>query len=117
MHDILERTWRMGQTDSVVFIRARDTEEAGNRKQPAEAEVQRLRDLQTRLRLLEVQLQSQKPHLQLYRIGASTLLVSVASLVSWGMMGIAAPFHPIFALVVAPASVAIVAMAYLVKAR
>ena len=60
----------------------------------------KIHELESKVCFLENQLQNDKPHLQLYKIGAGSLLTAVASLTLWMVAGIAAPFHPIFAAVV-----------------
>jgi hypothetical protein len=73
--------------------------------------------LQIEIRLLERQLHSDRPYLQLYRLGAASLVVSVLSLVVWALTGVGAPFHPIFAAGVIPAAVGVMLMAFLTKPK
>jgi hypothetical protein len=74
-----------------------------------------LRTLENRVKFLEAQLESQAPHLQLYRLGAGSLLVAVVSIVVWLLTGTGIPFHPIFATGVIIASLGVIAMAFLVR--
>jgi len=74
-----------------------------------------LQQLQARVRFLESQLQSDKPHLQLYRFGATTLLISLISLVVWAVDGIGIPFHPLFAAGAIPVSIGVIVMALLTR--
>jgi hypothetical protein len=71
--------------------------------------------LEAKVRFLEAELRSDRPYSQLYKLGAGSLFVALISLVFWGLTGIGAPFHPIFAATVAPASIGIVVMAFLVR--
>jgi hypothetical protein len=71
--------------------------------------------LRATVRFLEAQLGTDRPYAQLYKLGAGSLFVAVISLVFWGLTGIGAPFHPIFAAAALPASVGIIAMAFLVR--
>lgn len=74
-----------------------------------------LRELRERIRFLEAQLESQSPYLQLYRLGAGGLFVAVISIVIWLLTGTGIPFHPLFAAGVIPASLGVIAMAFLVR--
>jgi hypothetical protein len=79
-------------------------------------ELERLNaELHTKVRFLEMQLQADRPYAQLYKLGAGSLFVAVISLVFWGLTGIGAPFHPIFALAAVPVSVGLIGMAFLVR--
>jgi hypothetical protein len=80
----------------------------------ADAEIRRLTE---RVRFLEAELRTDRPYLQLYRLGASSLLVSALSLMVWALTGIGIPFHPIFAGCVIPASLGVIAMAFLIRPR
>ncbi len=72
-------------------------------------------DLQEKVKFLEAQLESQMPHLQLYRLGAGSLFVAVISIIVWLMTGTGIPFHPIFAAGVIPASLGVIAIAFLIR--
>jgi len=72
-------------------------------------------NLQMKIRLLENQLQCDRSYLQLFRLGAASLLVSLLSILFWWITGVGAPFHPVFAAVVLPVSVGLMAMAFLIK--
>jgi hypothetical protein len=74
-----------------------------------------LRKLEEKVRFLEAQIKSQRPYLQLYRLGAGSLFVAVLSIVVWLITGIGIPFHPIFALGVIPAAIGVIVMAFLVR--
>ncbi len=74
-----------------------------------------MRKLQERIQFLQSQLESQRPHLQLYRLGAGSLFVAVISLVVWLLTGTGIPFHPIFAAGVIPASLGVIAMGFLIR--
>lgn len=78
----------------------------------SEEEVRKLRD---KIKFLEAQLQSQKPYLQLYRLGAGSLFISIISIVVWLITGTGIPFHPIFAGGVIPVSLGVIAMAFLAR--
>jgi hypothetical protein len=71
--------------------------------------------LEQKIRVLEMQLESHRPYLQLYRLGAGSLLVAVLSLVVWLLTGTGIPFHPIFAIGVIPAAIGVIAMAFLIR--
>lgn len=71
--------------------------------------------LEQKIRFLEMQLESHRPYLQLYRLGAGSLLVAVLSLVVWLLTGTGIPFHPIFAIAVIPAAVGVILMAFLIR--
>ena len=73
--------------------------------------------LEARVRLLEAQLQSEKPYARLYRLGAGSFLISAISLVYWALTGVGAPFHPLFAAATIPASIAVVIMAFLIRGK
>jgi hypothetical protein len=72
-------------------------------------------DLRMKVELLEHQLQCDRSHLQLFRQGAAGLLISLVSILFWWITGVGAPFHPVFAAVVMPVSVGLMAMAFLIK--
>jgi hypothetical protein len=72
-------------------------------------------ELQMKVQLLEHQLQCDRSHLQLFRVGAGSLLISLLSLAFWRITGVGAPFHPIFAAVVMPVSAGLMTMAFLIK--
>jgi hypothetical protein len=71
--------------------------------------------LQQKIRFLEMQLESHRPYLQLYRLGGGSLFVAVLSLVVWLLTGTGIPFHPIFAVGVIPAAIGLIAMAFLIR--
>jgi hypothetical protein len=75
----------------------------------------KIRELESKVHFLENQLQNDKPHLQIYRLGAGSFLVAALSLLLWMFFGIAAPFHPIFAVLVIPAALGVMAMAFLIR--
>jgi hypothetical protein len=89
---------------------ARSSEDSVNRGSDKE-----IRRLQERIHFLQSQLQSQKPHLRLYRFGAGSLFVAVISLVVWLLTGTGIPFHPIFAAGVIPASLGVIVMGFLIR--
>jgi hypothetical protein len=72
-------------------------------------------DLRMKIELLEQQLQCDRSHLQLFRLGAAGLLISLLSILFWWRTGVGAPFHPVFAAVVIPVSAGLMAMAFLIK--
>jgi hypothetical protein len=72
-------------------------------------------DLKLKIELLEHQLQCDRSHLQLFRLGAASLFISLLSILFWWRTGVGAPFHPVFAAVVMPVSVGLMAMAFLIK--
>jgi hypothetical protein len=74
-----------------------------------------VRKLQEKVKFLEMQLESDAPHLQLYRLGAGFVLMSVVSVVAWLLTGVGIPFHPLFAAIVTPAAAGVIAMAFLVR--
>jgi hypothetical protein len=74
-----------------------------------------LAQLQARIGFLEEQLRSRLPYLQMYRFGAGSLLVAVVSLLVWVVTGAGAPFHPVFAVMVIPAAIGLMVMAFLVR--
>jgi len=76
------------------------------------AEVQPLLD---KIRSLEIQLRSNLPYAQMYRFGAGSLLVAIVSLIVWAFTGAGVPFHPVFAALVIPAAIGLMAMAFLVR--
>lgn len=73
------------------------------------------RRLETKILLLESELRNDRPHLQLYRFGAGSLLVAAASLIFWALTGIGAPFHPTFAAIVVPTAIGLIVMAFLIR--
>lgn len=70
---------------------------------------------EAKIHFLESQLHADRPYAQLYKLGAGSLFVAIISLAFWGLTGIGAPFHPIFAAAVLPASIGIIVMAFLVR--
>ena len=75
-------------------------------------EVQPLLD---KIKFLEGQLRSTLPYLQMYKFGAGSLLVAIVSLIVWAFTGAGVPFHPVFAALVIPAAIGLMAMAFLVR--
>jgi len=73
--------------------------------------------LEQRVRILEHHLSCDRPYLQLYRLGAWSLFAAVISLLTSKLIGIGVPFHPIFAVTVIPASIAVITMAFLIKPK
>ena len=73
------------------------------------------RKLEEKVRFLEAQLESQRPYLQLYRLGAGSLFIAVLSIVIWLITGIGIPFHPIFALGVIPVAIGVIVMAFMIR--
>jgi len=71
--------------------------------------------LETKVKLLEKQLECDRPFAQIYRIGAVAIFGSTLSLLVWAFTGVGAPFHPVFALMGIPAGLAAIAMAFMVK--
>jgi hypothetical protein len=71
--------------------------------------------LQDRVKFLEAQLRSTLPYLQMYKFGAGSLLVAVISLLVWVVTGAGVPFHPVFAVMVIPAAIGLMVMAFLVR--
>ena len=87
---------------------------------PAEQEVEamslkKIRQLETKTRLLESELRRDRPYQRVYRLGAGSFLVALTSVLFWGFTGIAAPFHPVFALIVLPVSIALIVMAFMIR--
>jgi hypothetical protein len=76
---------------------------------------QEVRRLEDKVKFLEAELRSDRSYLQLYRLGASGLLLAVVSLMVWAATGSGVPFHPIFAACVIPASLGVMAMAFLMR--
>ena len=76
------------------------------------AEVQPLLD---KIKSLEIQLRSNLPYLQMYKFGAGGLLVAIVSLIVWAFTGSGVPLHPVFAALVIPAAIGLMAMAFLVR--
>jgi hypothetical protein len=74
-----------------------------------------LAQLQARVRFLEAQLGTDRPYLQLYKLGGVSLLVAVISLIGWAITGIGVPFHPVFAAMVIPVAVGVLAMAFFLR--
>jgi hypothetical protein len=72
-------------------------------------------DLKMKIELLEHQLHCDRSHLQLFRLGAASLLISLLSILFWWRTGVGAPFHPVFAAVVIPVAAGLMAMAFLIK--
>lgn len=71
--------------------------------------------LQARIRFLETQLYADQPYLRLYRVGGLSLFAALISLLSWVVLGIGVPFHPIFAVMTIPVAIGIVIMAFAVR--
>jgi hypothetical protein len=71
--------------------------------------------LERKIAFLEMQLESNRPYLQLYRLGAGSLFVAFLSLAVWLLTGTGIPFHPIFAIGVIPAAIGVIAMAFLIR--
>lgn len=71
--------------------------------------------LRTTIELLRAELRKNVPHLQLYRFGAGALSLSAFSLLSWWIVGISIPFHPIFATVTIPTALGFMCMAWIAK--
>lgn len=80
----------------------------------ADAEKQ---ELKAKLHILQEQLHCDHRHLQLYRFGATGLVVAVLSILMWYFTGIGAPFHPVFAGLVIPVALGMMAMAVLMKPK
>ena len=76
---------------------------------------EREKGLELKIRFLEHQLQSDTPHLRLYRLGAAGFLASMFSLTVWYFTGIGAPFHPVFSGLSIPVSIGVMVMAFLVR--
>jgi hypothetical protein len=72
-------------------------------------------DLKMKIELLENQLLCDRSHLQLFRLGAASLLISLLSILFWWRTGVGAPFHPVFAAVAVPVSAGLMAMAFSIK--
>ena len=75
----------------------------------------KIQELEAKIHVLENQLQNDKPYLQIYRLGAGSFLVAALSVLLWMFVGISAPFHPIFAALVIPAALGVMAMAFLIR--
>ena len=71
--------------------------------------------LEERIRFLEAQLQQERVDLRLFRIGAGGLVAAVVSLTSWWLLGVAVPFHHVFAALALPVSIGVLAMAVLTR--
>jgi hypothetical protein len=78
------------------------------------ADVRRLRE---RIVFLETELESHRPYLQLFRLGAGSLFLSVISIVIWLVTGNGIPFHPVFAAGVTPAALGVIVMAFLIRPK
>ena len=76
------------------------------------AEIQPLLD---KIKSLEARLRSSLPYFQMYKFGAGSLLVAIVSLTVWVFTGAGVPFHPVFAALVIPAAIGLMAMAFLVR--
>jgi len=72
-------------------------------------------ELVNKIRLLEQQLQCDRPYLRLYRLGATSLVVAVLSILMWYFAGVGVPFHPAFAALVIPVAVGLMIMAVLMR--
>lgn len=81
----------------------------------ARSSLEKQERLEDRVRFLETQLRGDRPFSQLYKLGAGSLFVALMSLAFWAFTGIGAPFHPIFAAAVVPASIGAIAMAFLIR--
>lgn len=86
--------------------------EASKGNATSESEVARLRG---KIQFLEHQLQSDRLHLRLYRLGAGAFLLGAFSLLVWLFTGVGAPFHPVFSVITLPVSAAIMGMAFLAR--
>ena len=73
--------------------------------------------LEDRVRILEHFLSCDRPYLHLYRLGACSLLAALLSLLTSMLLGVGIPFHPVFAIVVTPASLGVMVMAFLIKPK
>jgi hypothetical protein len=73
--------------------------------------------LERKIRFLEMQLESHRPYLQLYRLGAASLFIAILSIVVWLITGIGIPFHPVFAGVVVVPAIGVMVMAFLIRPR
>lgn len=98
-------------------VSSKDTEMPGSATIPLAGikpheNVQRL---EQRIRFLEAQLESQRPYLQLYRIGATGLFLAFISLAAWALAGIAIPLHPVFAMGSIPVALGVMIMAFLIR--
>lgn len=71
--------------------------------------------LEQKIRFLEAQLESQRPYVQLYRLGATSLFVALISLAAWALTGTGIPFHPLFAAGAIPAAIGVIIMAFLIR--
>jgi hypothetical protein len=115
--------WQRDRIDSDEYIRTihkllatrRDAERASESKFPDESA--ELRSLKEKACFLEAQLESQRPFLQLYRLGAGCLFVAIISIVIWLITGTGIPFHPIFAAGVIPAALGVIVMAFLIRPK
>jgi len=76
-----------------------------------------MNQLDTKSRLLEHQLHCDRPYLQVFRLGAASLLLAVLSILVWFFTGVGVPFHPVFAAATIPAAMAVVVMAFLIKPK
>jgi len=100
-HNVMSADIRFTESMSKWKVREQDSREA----------------LELKVRLLENQLHCDRPYLQLYRLGAGGLFVSIISILMWLTTHVGAPFHPLFAAVAAPVSGGQIAMGYLVKPK
>ncbi len=73
--------------------------------------------LETKSLLLEHQLHCDRPYLQVFRLGAASLLLAVLSLLVWFFTGVGVPFHPVFATATILAAMAAIVMAFLIKPK
>lgn len=76
-----------------------------------------IHELQQEVELLKFQLRSASPYKQLYRLGATGLLLAVLSITVWTLTGVGLPFHPVFAFGMVPTCAVIIAIAFLVRPR
>lgn len=73
------------------------------------------RRLESRIRFLESQLQSDRLDLRLYRIGAYVFLLAVTSILMKAFAGVSVPFEIHFAWLAVPASIGVMIMAFLFR--
>lgn len=109
---ILEAVSRKGVTAVVPTTSVGLPAVTSHEHRVSKAEVQPLLD---KIKSLEIQLRSNLPYLQMYKFGAGSLLVAIVSLIVWAFTGAGVPFHPVFAALVIPAAIGLMAMAFLVR--
>lgn len=71
--------------------------------------------LSMKVSLLQAELESRRPDLRLYRIGAGGLFGSLMSLLTWGLTGVAVPFQQTFAAGFSVVCAGVIVMAFWIR--